>query len=369
MSTPDEQRVRDLLQAAAPADQDAVGRAAAVRRRSRRGRVRAGVGAGLAVVVLLGVGAIVPSLLDRGGADADRAEDPAAGGTGAAASVGWEAAPCPTDPIDVSGTDNAALPPTAVSVRLCRAQLTIPGGEPILTSWEGPIDALVTDVDGFLAESDGLPAYRLPDECAAILATPDPWALVLTRPSGERQVVGAAGIVCAGVSLGAREVSAADLQTAFVEALGHQRAQLEPPGSVQAECPAVVEGAFRQTAAPDTVQPASRESVVAGAICYTVDPLGSREYARDRGELPPAAVRTVVADIDARRTGQPREAGGCADSGPTRIVVLVDEWGDRTSWTDNNCTGEFTGAAGYWVPGADAQEALLHALGDRVPPS
>lgn len=225
----DVERVRELLNEAAPQDTRASYRAESVVRRGRRTRTRNGVASALAVGVAAAAVIIGPSLIgsspvtneanDPNIGVATRPSDPSAG-----SDPDPYANPCPDSPIEIRSASDPVLElqPTDVIVRLCRAGT---GGE--VSAWDPPADALVSDVDGFAARVAELPAAPV-DYCPTKRAAPSPFALRVTDEAGETETLTSLLTTCGTVTVNSKRVSAEGLLEVFRLALTAQRATLQP---------------------------------------------------------------------------------------------------------------------------------------------
>lgn len=359
--------IKDLLGNTAPEQPDlpAGARADAVRSRARAVRRRNGLAlAAAAVVAVVGIGggiAAITSGDDPSGtqvaADPTRSEAPAP-----------EPPACPTEPIDVGGSTGVeALPDGAISVRACPATFSggagLPGGPDVTL----PTEPLVQDADAFTSTVREMAPYEIDDECALIQIFPIPWAIVVSYPDGTSAILGTTSQLCDSVQVAGEGRGAEDVIAAFTDALASQEGTngapvLDPPLA----CPAVDElDAILTT--PDTYTgPLADFEPVAGLVCYTADPQGAREYAEDEGQLTPQQLTVVRDDLAASSTDEPRLAGRCTDSGPTRVVVLAAQDGTRVVRVDRSCTTEFAGGGLYWRAGDEAEAILDRALGGRV---
>jgi len=355
----DVDRMRELLARTPPADPALAGRADAVVRRARASRRRRGVIGGIAVAVFAAAVIVTPHFL-KTSPTTNEATDPSNGATLVdQADDDLLANPCSTDdPID-GPTDT--IPAAVAFLRLCTTDY--PGSEP--ATWAPPLDALV-QTDLFFQRMAAEQAAR-PDRCATANPVPDPLQFVFVTLDGKKGVASALN-TCEDVSVSGTAYPVTAVLSAYFGALDAQREERRPPADIDASCP--------PEPAPDSwtwpLEPDTRmsgrflPSAVSGVVCYMVDPMGGREYADDQGELSATQLAVVVDDMAARKTAEPTSDGGCTDSGPTRIVVLVDEWGDRQSWVDAVCSGEFTGAGQYWIPSASAEDVITSALGGGI---
>jgi hypothetical protein len=89
--------------------------------------------------------------------------------------------------------------------------------------------------------------------------------------------------------------------------------------------------------------------------------MGSTDYDVTEATLDEAQLEAIRHDLAVNRTGAPGE-GGCTDTGPQRMVLLADADGDQAAWVDDQCTGEFAGAGGWWTPSKAAEQAYADAL-------
>ena len=357
MSDHPDHRLRELLDQAAPAvpDLGPTDRTAAVVRRGRTARRRSRLLVAGAAAAVVGIVAVGPELV--GGDGTDEANEPAAP----------SAAPCPGEPVDVTNPHPVDLGTEVVSVRSCPATWDGATGRPI--DPEGlPEGALTGDHAAAFAEDvAALPAYELSSLCASIMMAPQPWALVAARADGEPVVIGSTVTGCGSVQVGGVDRGIEGVLAAFAGNLQRQQAGGLLPGDDVATCPTddnltevetdTWNGSFDVAAA------------TSGAVCYRVDPMGSREYVDLEGSLSPDQLAVLRDDLLARVSAAPRTEMGCIDTGPQRLLVLVDADGDRAGFLDRRCSGEFVGPRGYWQPSDDAERVIADALGGAVPQS
>ena len=225
----DVERVRELLNEAAPQDTRASYRAESVVRRGRRARTSRGVVSALAVGVAAAAVIIGPSLIDSSPVTneatdpsngvATRPSDPPAG-----SHLNPYANPCPDSPIEIRSASDPVLElqPTDVIVRLCRA-----GAAGEVSAWDPPADALVSDVDGFAAKVAELPAAPV-DYCPTARPAPQPFALQVTDEAGETETLTSLLTTCGTVTVNSKRVSTEGLLEVFRLALTAQRATLQP---------------------------------------------------------------------------------------------------------------------------------------------
>lgn len=326
-------RLRELLELAAPTDPDLVPteRTGSVVRRGRAARRRDRVlvvGAAMAVVATT---VAVP--LSLRGADGRGPE---------VATPAPPAVSCPAAPIDVSDLPSATL----AGITSARACATYEAGTALPTE---PI--MGEDATAFASEVLALPAYTLPDECAAMMVLPDPWAIVAETTSGDVVVIGSPVRACGGVL-----VNGVERDPAAVVA-GFERYATAP---ATLSCP---EGDHLAEGAPLDNEAFDVETATTGVVCYREDPLGSREYASDSGELTDAQLAVVRDGLTARVNRAP--TGSCIDTGPQRLILLADDFGHRVAFVDDRCYGEFAGPGGVWKPSEAAERAIREALGGR----
>jgi hypothetical protein len=67
----------------------------------------------------------------------------------------------------------------------------------------------------------------------------------------------------------------------------------------------------------------------------------------------------IAADI-AANTGS--EDGEFEPLDVDRAVMLVDKWGDVSTWIETGCEGGFSNGSDFWNPSAEAEEVLADAL-------
>ena len=355
MTDPESQlgnRLGDLLDRAAPGSPalDPASRTAAVVRRGRAARRRdRGLVAGTAAVVLaLAVG--VPLAL---GGDDDPAE------VASPPSPAPTAAPCPED-VDQSSITPAADLTDVLSVRSC----------PIV--WKGlavaeselPSAPLTGDAAiAFAQDVVALPAQD-PGKCAAIDEMPRPWALVAESSEGDQVVLGSNLRTCGAVDVLGTRRDAEQVLAAFMGNLERQQARNLTPGADGPSCPVgdplVIAATWN--ASFDV------SSATAGMVCYVADPMGLPQYAATEGKLHLDTLATIRDDLSEGVSSAPHNLGSCVDTGPTRLLVLTNDAGDRVSYLDNRCTGEFQGPLGYWQPSDAAEVAIRSALGGGFSP-
>jgi hypothetical protein len=192
--------LRTLLDETAPERPEVLHaeRMAAVRRRSRTltQRLRLAIGAALAAVVAAAVA--VPLLV--GGTSGHVATDPAPPDA--------EPAPveCPAEPVAVDeATTKAEFPDGATSMRFCPAAGASGDGEPLGGGRPAdevlPTEPVTDDVDALLDRVAAQPAWTFPPECAAIMMTAQPWALVVGYADGSTVTLGGTMRGCAGVTV------------------------------------------------------------------------------------------------------------------------------------------------------------------------
>lgn len=240
----DVERIRTLLNEAAPQDTRASFRAQSVVRRARGARTRNGVVSALAVGVAAAAVIIGPSLIDSSTvtneandlsngvastptdtAATDTPTDTPPTDTAAGSDPDPYANPCPDSPVEVSDSPDAGtLGPDATMVRLCRASVA-----GVTSAWEPPADALVIGVDDFAAQVAELPDHGTnPDPCPTARVAPQPFVLRITDSAGATQTLGSALTMCGVVTIDSKLISAEALLDAFRQALTEQRATLKP---------------------------------------------------------------------------------------------------------------------------------------------
>ncbi len=189
-------------------------RSPSVRRRTLGGLM-------VAAVVVVAVG---PHFL-RTSPTTNAATDPANGfnspGVSQAASANPLINPCPQEPVrlDDQPLPTGELATGAVSVRLCRAMLN---GHP--SPWAAPVDALVTDVDGFVYQVDALPDAGGRSCPPARARGGEPFTLTVSYPGGRTVQLFGTDSACSGVQTGGHVVSPDRLLDVFHHRLTEQRA-------------------------------------------------------------------------------------------------------------------------------------------------
>ncbi len=369
-NNPDADRIRELLDQAAPRNTDTSGRAESVTRRARRARTTRGVAGGIAVAAVVAAVVITPQFLNTSATTnqnsdpnndvvADQTEQP--DGDQQPDGDGVLANPCPDQDGLYDGETTSVIPPGATSIRLCPVSLSGVDVKP----WDAPDDALVEVNRFYTLVAEQEPAD--PARCAAANPVPDPLYFQVVSPNGH-VMTAFSGSICSDITVDGAAYPSADVLEAFFASLATQRSDLTPPQGATAACPpGPDDGSWTWRPEPDTRGPGnSLTDAVSGVVCYMVDPMGGREYADDEAVLTDDQLQALVGDIAAAQTRDPSTQLGCTDTGPTRILVVVNAWGDRTSWTDAVCTGEFKSSRGYWKPGDAAEDVLAEALGGRT---
>ncbi len=222
------ERIRQLLNTAAPSELGGSQRADAVLRRSRRDRTRSGALGALAVAVAAAAVVVGPNVVNSQLNDSLTGP----GATGAVSpndplmrsGLHPYADPCPAAAIKVPPTTGASieLRPNDVNVRLCRAS-----GVGVTSPWDPPADALVSELDGFIARVAQLPKAD-PDPCPTARVAPQPFALQVTDSEGDTRTLSSLMTTCGTVTVNSTRVAADGLLEAFRQALEDQRAVLQP---------------------------------------------------------------------------------------------------------------------------------------------
>lgn len=332
----DTDRLRDLLAQTTPTDPDltAAERSAAVVRRGRAARRRdRALVAGAAAAVLVVAVAVPLALRDGDDAEPDVAATPTA-------------APCPTDPIDMTQPGELLGIGDVVAVRACPA--VGEDGEPL------PSQPLVgDDAAAFADDVEALPAYQMPQMCLVASIKPQPWALRVETTDGTAYFLGSTMRTCSSLSIGRVDRGTDAILAAFTGNLVRQRSGIPdlacPPGERLADGAPTWNASF----GPSTA--------TAGVVCYRADPMGADEYDGVEATLDDAQLAAIRDDLASNRE-QADDGGMCIDTGPQRLVVLEDADGDQAAWVDDRCTGQFAGPGGYWMPGQEAQQAIEDAL-------
>jgi hypothetical protein len=365
------ERIRELLEKAAPRNPQTAGRAAAVAQRAHRSRTTRGVLSGVAVAAVAVTVIVGPHFLKSSPTTND-ATDPT-NGAEPTSDVDPFANPCPELPIDVTGVeDSVQLSADVVSVRLCSAVLPHlrdqRAKQDVVSSWVPPNDALVTDVDVFIDALGSAPGFHASD-CAALFPVLDPFAVQFTAVDGEVMTVGAAEPLCSGISLDrGRTVSGTTLLGLFSKAIEAQRRALDPPESV----PALTQRDCTDLSASRSTNGlgSSLGGMVSGVACFTTVPEpfageyegGGSAVQYDFATLSASDIAAIVADLARNTTEQRTEPFGCIDYGPQTVIVLRNAWGDRSSWMTEPCSDEYSGPGGFWVPSAATRTLIETAL-------
>lgn len=361
MSDHDNFDVRDLLDSASPG-QPLVGaaeraRAVAARGRAVRRRNRLALVAAAAVAA---VGVSVPVL--AGGDDGGRGVDVAAPTT-------VEPEACPEPPADVETLEPTDLPDGAAWARMCQG--TWSGGAVVDSStWTLTWDSapITEGVDTLLGAIRDLPTYdQLEPECASMMMMPTPWTLVVGYPDGTTATIGSTVTACGAAQVADSPRSSAAILELVSDAGNDAEDDAATDGA--AACPEPAAGLRTLEPEPDTYAGAFPDfRQTAAVVCYGPDPMGAPEYRATEGVLADDPRFTIVSDAGSRSTPRPSSEGTCTDSGPTRLIVLVDDEGRRLTLTDSSCTGEFAWAYGYWKPSPQVEQVITDALGGRVTP-
>lgn len=214
--------------AADPADlgRDSFGRRMVAASRSGPGIAGALAVGALALVVIVGPHWLTTSPTTNEHTDPTNGVDPA-----------LLAGPCPDDPIVVTDPSRVgALPSGAEAVRLCRAAVPrdAAGADPAVSPWPAPKQALVEDVDGFLAAVSTL-ATRPDADCRAPVGGRGDWpyALVITYPEGDTITLAAPSRACSQLEVGGEPAPAGPVVAAFTRALAAQGGEADLAGAGQ----------------------------------------------------------------------------------------------------------------------------------------
>lgn len=339
----DTDRLRDLLEQAAPAhpDLDPTTRAATVARRGRAARNRNRVLVPVAVAAVVAVAVAVPISLG-GGDGPDRATP--------APPAPVQVEPCPDSPMEPQDLGEVGVAGVIVAARSCPVNGA--GGEPLPT-------APLTDeaAQAFVHDLIALPSFKLPQYCMVANLAPEPWALQIQDSLGRLFIMGSPMRQCSSVHVNGIDRSVEHLVAAFEGNLARQQY-----GMPALACPTgdrLADGAPTWNASFDP------STATAGVACYRGDPMGTTEFDVTEATLDDAQLAAIRDDLAAHRTAK-GDGGMCIDTGPQRMVLLADADGDQAAWVDDRCTGEFDGPGGYWIAGEEAEAALATALGGRV---
>lgn len=300
MITREEEILRNAFGSLVPEAPPTIGDATPIVRRARKRRTQLIAAAGVAALAIA-AGVAVPLLADDGdGADqlaVGQDRDP------------WVDVPCAQAPAQAAGFD----PDKVVAARLCDL---VP--VPDFHVAAPPLDALVTGVGGWVDDLDALDAAD-PGRCAAVDVSTSPMRLVVEYVDGSMRTVDATQ--CGDVDLGGTTVDAGEVTTAFLDALGSQRAKLGPPKnmSVKTNCKAAGTIAVPTEELPPPLA-AAQCPVPGNGPVRQVD----------------AARLAMLADaFDKGTRGGDADLCGTADVGWT--MVTVDEFGDVMHWAPSEC--------------------------------
>ncbi|WP_182379967.1 hypothetical protein [Nocardioides sp. WS12] len=330
----EETQLRGLLQAAVPDDASSLDPqtvSTAARRARHRNRL-VGLGAAAATVAVIGAAAVVSTQ----GPDADRAADDTE------TTAPYDAPACPaTLPELADASQTTGTLDGLTSVRFCP---DLDGGmaQPLSTTDQsrvlGGMDALVEDLDGFLADLADLPAPD-PARCAAISVLNTRQSLMFTM--GNRTTL-VPTTFCGTIAVEGHEVDGGDLLNAFLGALDKQRDDLayhrDYTGPLGCE----------QAPAASPVKP-GREGLVAAVRCSPT------------GEATPLTAAQLAALDTAWQDPSEVEGESCLASEPSSFLVVATDHGDVIRLVDSVC-GVLTWDG--WAPGMNATlPTTLGALG------
>lgn len=341
----------DLFKQSVPEAPSTTGWAAGARRRRR---TRQAVGGGVAALAVLGVA--VPLALSLSGGTSPIVASP--------------------EPAPATSASESALPtesPTSGTVELSPAEGGKLGaaacfdaaGEPVLDvhnqgaipagavrAWlctnpdnygtVGPLEPLVTDVDGLVAALYAQP--ELTDDGAAESA--EPYTVVFEYADG--RMMSFTGDAQDSTVLtdgdtrlqGSEEFFVGQVRARWLD----QRAELSPSGAYQSplECPAV--GYQR------SLMPTPFTEVTGGYACVTEDGVAVKSV-----ELRESLAAQI--GVEALANAVPVEA---STEGGDRVLVLTTQWGDRALLRQAGDRYEFAGDQGLmgWTPAADLAAEL-----------
>jgi hypothetical protein len=328
----DTDRLRDLLEQAAPAhpDLDPTTRAATVARRGRATRIRDRALVGAAAVAVVAAAVVVPLTWGDGGPDY-------------ATPAPAIAEPCPAEPVNASSLGPVPALGDVVAVRSCPAQDS--PGDAL------PIEPLTGEhAQAFADDLATMPTgYEPAPYCAVASVEVLPWALQVQTASGELITLGSTTIRCSSVRIDGKDHSVSAVLAVFKGNLDRQQA-----GTPALACPTGDELLDDAALWNSSFDPAAAES---GIVCrrrYSTTDLGHRDW---EVALTAEQLAIVRDDISPNTDESP-----CSDVIPTRLLVLQDADGDQAAWAAT-CRGGFAGPTGTWRPTALASSALDEAFG------
>ncbi|MCW2774386.1 MAG: hypothetical protein JWN91_2712 [Nocardioides sp.] len=327
----DDQWLRDHLTSSVPEPPSAPGRADAARRRARAARRRTAAVVATAGAVAV-VAVVAPLALGGSGSSSPAPAAP----TTSATTVTPEDVACPAGGTQPEGP--GTLPDGAVGVRLCQGSGM---------TFQGPADALVTDVDALIDLVNEQPVLDMSGGCTMELGRG--YVLAFAYPDGSIRTVAGQLYGCEPLTVGGVVRSNAELPwNRFNTLLAAQRRELDPPGDATTTVSC-------GDAADLGLSPVGRAGEMTSAVLCA-----NYETASDQGPqqaaVPADDLAILLADRVARRRDTAAPPESCSQPADLRLLG-VTAWGDVTEtylwcglWSDER--------GHYWRPGADAQRIL-----------
>lgn len=320
MSTEDQ--LRQKFARLVPEAPDSVTEADPIEARARSARRRRTVVVSLAAAAAV-VAVGIPSTIALGHRDRSPGGGVASNPTapGSAAPDPMTVDPCPSG---VRQDTYAADPVPAglVSVRICDL--------PDTWRWAAttaPMDAMVTDLPGFRADLDALPAAD-PAECISTTPAPPSSVMLLTGPDGTRAQIPV--MACATVEVGTRQVTASAVHALLLQRLSDQRT-----ASTATQFFAVPDAC--RSAPTDVLLEPSREVVQGGQLCRPGQ--APRTLNEDEVALLQKAWSEAVRGSDYQREDR------CHGVTSRERIALTTDFGDVVQFEFDGC-GDYVQTAG-----------------------
>jgi hypothetical protein len=358
------ERLRALLDRAAPADPSVGGRAASVRAKAKRDRRRNGFVGSAAIAFAALTVIIVPHFISSSPVS-NGDTDPANGTqrTGAVPTpLDPYADPCPSDPVPVTddllgetmvGQGHAIpLRDDATLIRICPAAYQ----GAVTSFWAPPRDALTAGLPDFFADIRAADPWK-PMVCFANVPPANPIALVVEYGADDRGIFALRDAQCRGVRLDGQIYNLGVVLSAYSDALTGQRAALTPR-PLDADALSCAHPDER----PSFIDPGRQLDLAAARICEVPDLTQPIESQQAVSKLAPDwLLDSLNADFTQGATVRLPGRSDCTDrpTGPAMYIVAADAWGDPRFLSDQEqCPfryrhGPIPPAGGqrlFWVP-------------------